>query len=134
MRSHRDRGTHTNIPLLVMDYYQRPFIILHKEIDRVYTQQDFTRPHSIRSRFWQLIPYGEYLPEKGRLYLKSYLNSVENELARQIGNLSLAYCLHLYRRLSPGPIGQQQQPETIVITRAVLEAAIQEYARCPLPQ
>jgi hypothetical protein len=130
MRSHKDRGTHTSNTLFMLDYYQRPFLLLHKENARIY--QDFTVPHSIRNRFWQLVPYGEYPPEEGRVFLSSYLTAIESELAKQIKGLSLAYCLHLYRRLAPGPIGQDQQPRTIGLTRAVLEAAIQKYARFQL--
>ena len=115
---------------IMLDYYQRPFLLLHQENARIY--QDFTVPHSIRNRFWQLVPHGEYPSEEGRVFLSSYLTAVESELAKQIKELSLAYCLHLYRRLAPGPIGQDQQPRTIGLTRAVLEAAIQKYARFQL--
>ena len=112
--------------LLMLDYYQRPFQLLHEENARIH--QDFAVPHSIRNRFWQLVPHGEYQSKEGRIFLKSYLDSVEAELAKLIRKLSLAYCLHLYRRLAPGPIGTDQQPATIGLTRAVLEAAIQKYA------
>lgn len=127
MRSHKDQGADTRNKLFMLDYYQRPFLLLHQENARIY--QDFTVPHSIRNRFWQLVPHGEYSPEEGRAFLSSYLGAVESELAKEIRELSLAYCLHLYRRLAPGPIGQDQQPRTIGLTRAVLEAAIQKYAR-----
>lgn len=126
MRSHKDQGTHTRNTLFMLDYYQRPFLLLHQENARIY--QDFTMPHSIRNRFWQLVPPGEYPSEEGRVFLSSYLTAVESELAKQIKELSVAYCVHLYRRLAPGPIGRDQQPRTIGLTRAVLEAAIQKYA------
>ena len=108
--------------LFMLDYYQRPFLLLHQETPRIH--QDFTAPHSIRKRFWQLVPHGEYSSKQGRVFLNSYLNSVEAELAKIIGELSLAYWLHLYRRLSPGPVGLDQQPRTIGLTRAVLEAIL----------
>ena len=117
-------------PAVMLDYYQRPFYLLHEESAR--THKDFTVPHPIRNRFWQFVPHGEYPSEKGRVFLNSYLNTVEAELAKSIRELSLAYCLHLYRRLAPGPIGIDQQPRTIGLTRAVLEAAIQKYARFQL--
>jgi len=113
-------------PGFFLDYYQRPFKIMHEEISRSFP--DSTSPHPIRERFWQLIPFGEYPPNRGRVFLKSYLTSVESELAKIMSSLSIAYCIHLYRRLSPGPIGKDQQPHTIGLTRAVLEAAIQKYA------
>jgi len=121
-------GTDANgTAFLMLDYYQRPFQLLHTRIGG-----DLTTPHPIRNRFWQLVPPGQYPSEEGRVFLKSYTRSVEAELASLIGKLSLAYCLHLYRRLAPGPVGIDRQPRTIVLTRAVLEAAIQKYARFQL--
>jgi hypothetical protein len=129
----KDKGPPKGKTLFMLDYYQRPFLLLHQEVDRIYPNyQEFAVPHSIRNRFWQLVPPGEYSPEKGRAFLSSYLTTVESELAKQIKGLSLAYCLHLYRRLAPGPIGQDLQPRTIGLTRAILEAAIQKYARFQL--
>lgn len=111
---------------MMLDYYQRPFHLLHREAAHIY--RDLTIPHPIRNRFWQLVPRGKYASEEGRVLLKSYARSVEAELADSIGKLSLAYCLHLYRRLAPGPVGVDRQRRTIGLTRAVLEAAIQKYA------
>jgi len=130
MSNNKGQGADTSGTTVLLDYYQRPFLLFHQETSRIYN--DFTRPHSIRKRFWQLVPHGEYPSEQGRVFLNSYLKSVEAELAKLISELSLAYCLHLYRRLSPGPIGVDQQPRTIGLTRAVLEAAIQKYARFQL--
>lgn len=115
---------------LMLDYYQRPLHLLHQEAGGNY--REFSTPHPIRNRFWQFVPHGQYPSEEGRVFLKSYTSSVEAELASLIGKLSLAYCLHLYRRLAPGPIGRNRQPRTIHLTRAVLEAAIQKYARFQL--
>lgn len=119
---------HTNgVPYFMLDYYQRPFLLLHGENARICP--DFQSPHPIRKRFWQLVTPGEYAQNEGRVLLQSYLDAVEANLAKSIQESSLAYYIHLYRRLSPGPIGTDQQPHTIGITRAVLEAAIQKYAR-----
>lgn len=111
---------------IALDYYQRPFALMHEGIS--ITPQEFSSPHYIRKRFWQLVPPEEYPPEPGRIFLNSYLDAVEAELGKRLRELSLAYCLHLYRRLAPGPIGIDQQPVTIGLTRAILEAAIQKYA------
>ena len=112
--------------LFMLDYYQRPFWLMHQENKQ--SHEDFFSPHPIRNRFWQLIPYGVYDSDKARELLNSYLLSIESELSKHIEQCSLAYCLHLYRRLSPGPIGIDKQPFTIGLTRAVLEAAFQKYA------
>lgn len=112
--------------ILITDYYQRPFLLLHAEKARA--SSDITTPHPIRNRFWQLIQSGEYQWNQAKVLLNSYLQSVEAELRKSISDLSLAYCLHLYRRLSPGAIGQDKQGATIGLTRAILEAAFQKYA------
>lgn len=110
----------------MVEYYQRPFMLFHYEHSR--SSSDFFAPHPIRQRFWQLIPPDEYTRQQARDYLQSYLIAVESQLGELIGKLSLAYCIHLYRRLSPGPVGRDQQPHTIGLTRAILESAIQKYA------
>ena len=112
--------------LVGLDYYHRAFALIHKEFADAH--QDFKAPHPMRSRFWQLVPPGTYTPHEGRVLLNTYLVSVETELARIIGPHSLAYFLHLYRRLAPGPVGYDEQPATIGLTRAILEAATQKYA------
>lgn len=115
-----------NRPYTYLEYYTRPFLLIHAEYAD--SNLETGSPHPIRSRFWQLIPHGEYVPEEGRTFLTSYGLSVESELKRILRNHSIAYCLHLYRRLFPGPIGRDKQPATISLTRAALEAAIQKYA------
>jgi hypothetical protein len=108
------------------DYYQRPFQLFHHELRKLGYRSDF--PHPIRKRFWQLLPYRDYLPLEGRVFLLQYIRSVEDELKSLIEKNSVAYWLHLYRRLSPGPIGADKHPHTIGLVRATLEAAIQKYA------
>jgi hypothetical protein len=109
-----------------IEYYQRPFHLIHNEHAR--SISNFFLPHPIRSRYWQLVPPGRYGLYQARNYLNSYLNAVEAQLSESINKHSIAYFLHLYRRLSPGPVGTDQQPHTIGLTRAALEAAIQKYA------
>lgn len=116
--------------LLMLDYYQRPLILLHQEGKE--TQEEYFLPHPIRDQFWKLVPYDNVDSEKARELLNSYLISIEAELKKCLDQYSLAYCMHLYRRLSPGPIGFDQQPITIGLTRAALEAAFQKYTRSGL--
>jgi len=99
---------------------------MHQNIKQ--SQEEIISPHPIRNLFWKLIPDGIYGTDKARELLNSYLVSVESELSKHIKQCSLAYCLHLYRRLSPGPIGRDKQPATIGLTRAILEAVFQKYA------
>ncbi len=114
------------LPLLMLEYYNRPFKLLH--IERTRDTADASAPHIIRNRFWQFVPQREYDLHEARILLQRYASSVESEMARIIGNSSLAYWLHLYRRIAPGAIGKDKDPMTVGITRAVLEAAIQKYS------
>ena len=114
-------------PLQVGGYHTRPFALLHTEYLR--SAPCSKSPHEIRSRFWQFVPPQEYQPDEARELLKKYLISLEDEIASILSQHSIAYWLHLYRRLSPGSIGDDTQPVTIGLTRAVLEAAIQKYAQ-----
>jgi len=115
-----------NKDTIMLDYYQRPFSLMHR--DNKQPQEEFFSPHPIRNRFRKLIPDDVYKAGKARELLNSYLLSIESELSARMEQHSLAYCLHLYRRLSPGPIGIDKQPATIGLTRAVLEAVFQKYA------
>jgi len=108
-------------------YYQRPFALFHEELIR--TGFNTKRPHPIRKQYWSLLPNRRYEPLEARPLLLAYITSVENELKRIIGKNSLAYWLHLYRRLYPGPIGENEDPATIGIIRGVMEAAIQKHAK-----
>jgi hypothetical protein len=117
-------------PLIVYEYYQRPFALFHEEIDRQIGKSK--SPHPVRERFWQLMPLGKHPLPKGREFLQSYLATVETEIERIVKQASLAYWIHLYRRLLPGPIGENKEPPTILLTRRILEASIQKYARIEL--
>lgn len=118
--------------ILIMDYkniflgyHQLPFMLLHHELNKIgYTSEN---PHPIRGSFWQLLTPQYYSRSEAIELLKKYLISIEREMKKIISRASLAYWLHLYRRLSPGPICRDKQPYTIGLTRAALEAAIQKY-------
>lgn len=113
---------------LALEYYTVPFLALHAQLD----VQSIPRPHPIRARFWQLIPQGNYAGLQARDLVNRYLESVERELKEQLRGSSIAYLLHLYRRLSPGPAGENDTAVTIAITRASLEAACQKYGQVEL--
>jgi hypothetical protein len=113
-------------PVMLLDYCQRVFILLHQDLERMGYIVD--TPHAKRARFWRLVHFGEYEPLAARELVSQYLRGVEQELATIVGKQSLAYWLHLYRRLSPSPIGTNKEPATIGLVRAALESAIQEYA------
>jgi hypothetical protein len=74
------------------------------------------------------VPEGEYDPTEGRGLVSSYLTRIEQELATIFGRQSIAYWLHLYRRISPGPSGINKDAKTVALVRATFEAAVQKYA------
>jgi hypothetical protein len=111
---------------LVLPYYQRAFALLHQELKA--SGYDSTSPHPIRGRYWRLLPPGRYSPVESRPLLLTYIQCVESELRAILGGGSVAYWLHLYRRLAPSPISADRQPATIMVTREVLEAAAHKYA------
>ncbi len=114
-------------PMLVWDYYIRPFVLFHVQLEKEGYQIE--TPHPIRSRFWGLLPPREYSAMEGRPLLFSYLRSLEENVAAIVEKQSLGYWLHLYRRLAPLPIGRDKKPTTVALVRVALEAAIQKYAK-----
>jgi len=123
-RKKSGRGT------FLIEYYQRPFILLHLESDK--SGYDPKSPHPIRGRFWQHPIPRNYDQHEAMIMLQRYFISLERELADVIGRNSVAYWLHVYRRLSPGFIVSEQRPETIGLVRVAFEAAIQKYGRFEL--
>ncbi len=111
------------------EYYHPAFY----DFGATLSQQGYDRgPSPKRRSFWQLIPPGTYDPGKARGFLEAYLQSVEMALRGVIHPQSLAYWLHVNRRFAPHAIGSEKCATTIQITRAVLDAAIQKYAKVEL--
>lgn len=108
-------------------YYTRAFSLFHADLARLGLPGN--NPPKIRARFWQFVVPRAYHLHEARSLLERYLIEIEKELQITVAAASLAYWLHFYRRLWPGPIGENRQPATIMLTRAVLEAAIQKYAK-----
>lgn len=112
---------------VILEYYSRPFEFLSEAV--VNYGYDVQRPHEIRKRFWGLLLPGIYDSFGIRPLLKQYNKSIERELASIISKHSLAYWLHLYRRIGPYPAGRDDGPLTIGLVRAVLEKAFHKYAK-----
>ena len=112
-------------PLYISDYYQPTLNLVINSIGK--TGYSTTAPHSLRKSFWKLLPFDTYPPYRARVIVGQYANIVEKELGAILSKHSIAYWLHLYRRLSPTPFGPEQDPETIFLIRRTLEAAIQKY-------
>jgi hypothetical protein len=112
---------------ILLEYYQLPFLLIGQELARRGLSSG--EPHPLRQSFWRLVPDGEYDLIQARQLLTSYLVSVEQELAEIIRPQSIAYWLHLYRRIGLGSAGPNDTPATIGWVRQIFEAAIQKYAQ-----
>jgi hypothetical protein len=112
--------------VLVGEYYQLAFYRLIREIQQA---GQYTRaPSAQRWAFWQTVTLGVYPPEEGHALAEGYLRHIEDRLRAAVSANSIAYWLHLFRRLAPMAIGEQTQPVTVLLTRAALEAAVQRWA------
>jgi hypothetical protein len=114
-------------PLVFIDYYQQAFLLLHTELAKHFP--GLSEPHRIRNDFWRLVPPGRYGTLRARPILQAYISRVEREMSTTVSAASLAYWLHLYRRLSPGAAGDNCDPITVGHIRAIVEAAVQKYAQ-----
>lgn len=110
---------------VLIEYYTPVFFLLHEGLSKI--GYDCTKIHPIRRSFWQFVLPKHYYGQDAKEILKRYLGILEKELASILQKHSLSYWLHAYRRLYPGPIGQDSRPVVIGIVRAILEAAIQKY-------
>jgi len=108
-----------------MQYYSRPFIVFHKNIENSLPSDTYF----IRNSYWSLVPNGVYGYIKGKELVEGYFQSLEKRLSNIIRKYSYAYWYHLSRRISPWKIGLDDSPTTITITRNVLTLAIQKYAK-----
>lgn len=112
-------------PLYISDYYQPILNLLIQSIGK--TGYSTKAPHSLRNSFWKLLPYDTYPSYHAREIVRQYGNIVEKEIGAILSKHSIAYWLHLYRRLSPTPFGPEQDSKTVLLIRRTLEAAIQKY-------
>jgi hypothetical protein len=117
-------------PLILLEYHQPIFHLLINSLpERGYR---IGTPHPIRHSFWKVVPNGEYSPERARPIIMEYYNTIERELAKILGGHSIAYWLHIHRRLSPDPFMPGMVPTTVYHVRATLESAVQKYASAKL--
>ena len=109
-----------------MNYYSRPFELFHEEL-RSQGYESRT-PHPIRKSFWQLVPESVHEALHAQELLNAYGTAVEDRLRVILKKHTVAYWLHLYRRISPfGLSGENRSEATFQITRATLDAAIQKH-------
>lgn len=123
----KNRQLNKNNVALMIEYYNHVFVYLHQQLAK--TGISFINTPNECIKFWQLVPHRLYNNIEAHQLLSQYLKIVEDKLAVIIKKYSLAYWLHLYRRLSPKPIGKNDNPATTLAVRSSLEAAFQKYAK-----
>jgi hypothetical protein len=60
------------------------------------------------------------------------MSRIATEMERVISRQSIAYWLHVYRRIAPYSIGENDSPATIFLVRKSFEAAISKYGQINL--
>ena len=122
--------SHDDPPMLMIEYYQPVFHELHANLGRF--RQQLENVHPKRDQFWRVVPPGEYSQERGREVLLRYIESIESDFRQALSKQSVAYYLHVYRRISPMPIGENRDTATVQWTRSILEVAVQKYAQASM--
>jgi hypothetical protein len=109
----------------MLQYYNRPFLYFHKGLNK----EDFNGTNHIRQSFWTLIPKGQYDYVGGKQLFEQYFKSLERRIEEIVSKYSIAYWLHLSRRILPNSLGEDKTPVTILIIRSILNSAIQKYGQ-----
>lgn len=117
--------------ILFLEYHDGAFAYFHSKLEEIgYSSASF---HQLRSDFWSTIEEGIYDSDNGKKLINDYLNLVESEVKKIIEKKSLAYWIHLIRRiacvLSKYEIDDDtERIEVIGLVRCIFEAMIQKYS------
>jgi hypothetical protein len=122
-----DNNPDDSVTTIIGEYYSKAFALFNDVIAE--NGFDLEKHHPIRRRFWSLLIPRTYAPYEIKPFLKQYIKSIEKELESTIKKHSLAYWLHIYRRIGPYPAGRDKKPMTTGLVRVALEAAFQKYAQ-----
>jgi len=112
--------------VLFLEYYELPFALFHHDLVR--GGYDPLTNHKVAGSFWNVVPPGFYDADDARPIIGQYLKVLEERLSATIRQHSLGYWIHAYRRLFPGPIGEDDSKATIHLVRSTFEAAVHKYA------
>jgi hypothetical protein len=108
-----------------LDYYQRPFYFISRQI----TKEILKQPHSKRKSYWSLVPEREYDYLQSKQLILGYLNVITKEIKSIVSSKSVMYWLHLSRRILPGASGKNTSQLTVGITRKIIDSAIEKYGK-----
>lgn len=110
--------------MIGIEYYHFTFAKLHDDLDKL--GEKFI-PTPKRAEFWKTKERGEYKTEDALQIFDEYFEFLEQELSSQLSQHSIAYWIHVYRRLAPRGFGRGEGPEAISEMRSILEAGVQKY-------
>jgi hypothetical protein len=113
--------------MFLLDYYKLAFSHLHKKLDTMTKPCDY---HPIRNSFWNTIPSGNYTPDEGIKFMHDYLDCLETEISKIISKNSIAYWIHLLKRIACTLSlcgDDRDRSSTLQIVRSTFEASIQKY-------
>jgi hypothetical protein len=121
---------HTGGLMIVRDYHDLAFKYFATQVQAAGRYSE--APSPLRSEFWLKQVVGTYPPDDGRKLVEEYLRIAETELQNAVAGNSIAYWLHLLRRLAPMAVGVDRAPATISLTRTAMEAAVQKCSAAKL--
>ena len=109
------------------EYHQKIYPLIKKAVDD--TGYGVNTPHPKHESFFKVVLPREYSSIEGRELINLYRQSLENEIEFIVSKHSIAYWLHIHRRLLPSLTfsGEINSTNTYLV-RATLEAAVQKYA------
>lgn len=83
---------------ILAEYHHLAFDYLHKKLEN--SRDNPCSYHPIRNSFWKTIPSGNYTPDEGITFMNDYLDCLETQIAKIISKNSIAYWIHLLRRIA----------------------------------
>ncbi|WP_439699125.1 hypothetical protein ACFGVS_14390 [Mucilaginibacter sp. AW1-7] len=107
---------------LIYNYHTRAFNYFHKKIGHLLKPSN-----TYRKLFWSSVTNGRYDSNQGQELIKKYKNFLEDNFQKFIKPYSVEFWIHVSRRIAPGTMGIDDRPETIMICRNIITAAIQKY-------
>ena len=111
------------------EYHNMAFFYLHQELEKLHKDVMY---HPIRNEFWGIVPEGLYDPIDGGKLVEDYLEILEHEIKKIISKNSIAYWIHLLRRIScvlEKFEGDGERSGVVGLVRCIFEASIQKYGK-----
>jgi hypothetical protein len=124
-----DVNKQTQPSVFLLEYHQLVFKYLHGKLEN--SKINPCSYHPVRNSFWSNIPPGNYTSDDGIDFMNDYLFYLETEISEIVSKNSIAYWIHLLRRIActlPHCGDDRDRSSTLMIVRSTFEACIQKYA------